>query len=66
MTRGGAMVKGGGGMAPQKFEIYIYIYISLNVFKIQSIKTRVGLPKYLNQSNDALKKKKFDLIDIEI
>ena len=27
MTRGGAMVKGGGGMAPQKFEIYIYIYI---------------------------------------
>ena len=33
-----------------------YIYNYFNIFKIQSTKIRVGPPKYLNQSNNALKK----------
>ena len=53
--RGGGMYKG-GGMAPQNFEIFLNIYNYFNVFKIQSTKIRVGPPKYLNQSNNALKK----------
>ena len=44
-------------MVGQNFEIFKkYIYNYFNIFKIQSTKIRVGPPKYLNQSNNALKK----------
>ena len=63
ITRGGAMSKSGGVMDSQNLEyiyIYIYIYIYMynyfNVSNIQSIKIRVNPSKYLNQSNDFLKK----------
>ena len=46
------MRKGGGA----NFEIFLNIYNNFNVFKIQSTKIRVGPPKYLNQSNNALQK----------
>ena len=55
ITRGGAMSKSGGVMDSQNFEI-IYMYNYFNVSKIQFIKIRVNPSKYLNQSNDVLKK----------
>ena len=41
---------------PPHFENFLKIYNYFNVFKIQSTKIRIGPPKYLNLSNDALKK----------
>ena len=44
------------GMALQNFENFENIYNYFNVFKIQSIKIRIGPPKYLIQFNGALRK----------
>ena len=42
---------------PPNFEFFLkYIYNYFNIFKIQSTKIRVSPLKYLNQSNNALKK----------
>ena len=45
-------------MAPQNFEIYIYIYIYIIIliFLKFSLKKKESPPKYLNWSNDVLKK----------
>ena len=55
-SKDGGMYKGGGGgpWPPRILNLYIYNYFQ--IFKFQSTKIRVGLPKYLNQFNDALKK----------